>query len=686
LHDTHPTDSHQYTISHSRILPPPPRLNFAFSREQSTSNIHSVHHASSHTAARALKAADGNAKDNIPQLSEHHRHERPSTLFATLLFKWLPSLLSTRPIRHTFTRNLDNAIRGLISFIVAAIVAVQAFSLDLLAVPYLFLVFAVTTIRPTLGGTVAGMDVMLKGVGAAVAVDMVITGAQVAQLSTINRIIVCEVVLFVTSIGIAYYFHPPLARRFALAMHALIMVEIALGVDRVVLPLQTLLSMVLPFCVAFVLITLPFPRLARDELLDRYQQSLLTLSDVFREIVRCYLSTEPIAPQVLNTALASQLEAVFKSLTVMRRLQAEATMECSLYSLLFPSSITVGSAVLADPDRIEQLYWIDINLLNTLATLHYSSYHAAFVHHLRDAFRRLSKEQSAYLRMLGSPDSCEVMKERVDECKQRLDDAMAEAWQAYSKSRRKLYGYGMTDQRHTGEQARAAGERRKKRSSIWKEQVGRPHHAHSDDEVDTTSDHSIGQSQESVRLLVKPEKHSGSEPHHPSEPSILLHSTQEVFTRSTFFYYMSRFHHAMHLLPLDNEVLAVNPTAPPSAAAATFQPITSPSTASSPAFPTSPASAANPTQSTSSPSVWPRKRFALRRLFHQLIRDPLSWSFLGLHPVRDGIYLVQTLCQFVRKPAVDWQWLRGSVIISFIVCVASLVAVIPQLSTTAVCQ
>ena len=661
-HNSHSSDSHQYTISHSRILPPP-RLNLAFSRDQSHSTDSPPRHASSHTASAALADADGNVKHNIPQLSEHHRHERPSTVLATFFHRWLPSLLSTRPVRHTFTRNLDNAIRGVIAFVVAAIIAVQWFAVDLLAVPYLFLVFAVTTIRPTVGGTLAGMQVQFAGVATAVVMDMIITGAQISRLPQVHRIIVCEVVLFVTSIGLAYYFHPPLARRFALAIHALIMVEIALGVDQVVLPLQTLLTMVLAYCVAFVLITLPFPRLARDELLDRYQQSLLTLSAVFREIVRCYLSTEPIAPQVLNTALASQLEAVFKSLTVMRRLQVEATMECSLYTLAFPSSISVGNPVLADPDRIEQLYWLNVNLLNTLSTLHYSSYHAAFVHYLRDAFRHLSKEQSRYLTMLGSPDSSEVTRECVEKCKQRLDDAMAEAWQAYTKARRKLYGYG-TDERHSTEQVRAAAERRKQRNSIWKEQVGPPHHSHSDDDTDYAVDHSARQSQESGRLLVKAEAQSGGGSHQPSEPSILLHSTQEVFWRSTFFYYLVRFHHAVHLLPLDHDVLAVSPTSKPHAVPA--------------ASSTSSAADSSPT------SVWPRKRFALQRLFIQLIRDPLSWSFIGFHPVDDAVYLVRTAVQFVRKPTIDWSWMRGSIIISFIVCVASLIAVIPQLSSRTV--
>ena len=642
-------DTHQHTLSHHRILPPP-SLNLAFSRSSSFSDDSS---SSSRKTSHSHAAASDHANDHdLPQLSEHHRHERPATVLATLFQQWLPSLLSTRPIRHTFTRNLDNALRGVASFAVAAVLACQPFPVGLLAVPYLFLVFAATTIRPTAGGTLAGIDVQFKGVLAAAVVDVVITGAQIGRLSQTNRIVVVEVVLFVTSIPLAYYFRPPLARRFALAIHALIMVEIALGVNQVVLPLQTLLCAVLAYGVAFVLITLPFPRLAADELLDRYQQSLLSLSGVFREIVRCYLSTEPIAPQVLNTALSSQLDAVFKSLSVMRRLQGEAAMECSLFPLCFPSCVTVGNPVIADPDRIEQLYWIVTNLLSTLSTLHYSSYHAAFVHYLSDAFRRLSREQAAYLSMLGSPDSCDVTAERVEQCMQRLDAAMAGAWSAYSRARRKLYGYA------AAEQAREGAEQRKRRNSLWKGHS----RVHSDNGRTSAFEPDGDESKEDAQLLTKTEKQAVDAAGVASDGSILLHGTQEVFTRSSFFYYVSRFHHCTHLLPLDHDVLAVPPTTTHSAASLT--------------------SAAAP--SPSARSVWPRKRFATRRLLARHLRDPLAWSCLGFHPVRDAAYLVRTLHAFVRRPAVDWAWLQSSVIISFIVCVASLIAVIPQLSSRSV--
>ena len=498
------------------------------------------------------------------------------------------------------------------------------------------------------------------------AIDIICT-VSFQNLEQTTRIIVVEIVMFVTSIGIAYYFHPPLARRFSLAIHSLIMIEIALGVGQVLLPLKILLCLVLAYSVSLVLVMLPFPRLASDELLDRYQQSLLTLSDVFGDIIRCYLSTEPIAPQVLQTQVSSQLEAVSKSLTVMRRLQNEMRMECSLFQFLFPMSMGVGNPVVADPDRIEQLYWIDQNLFTTVSTLHYSSYHAAFVHFLHDAFIQLSHEQSSYMRMLGSPNNCEVTKQRVDECRKRLDEAMAEAWAAFSRGRQSLYGLGGSDNSHSAENVRAAAERRKRRHSISLAAM-QQQRQHSDGDINAAAN---GEPQDSLRLLVKEELRADSTPRSTSSfsSSSLFHTTSDVFLRNTFFFYLSRFHHAMHLLPLDNAVLDVDPTV-----------VKQPSATSQP---TTASSSSTPATTCSS---WPRKRFVLSHLFRDHIRNPFSWSLLGLHPVRDFLYLFVAAGEFVRHPTVDWGWLRSSIKISLIICVASLIAVIPQIGATTICQ
>ena len=655
------TAARQYRLSQPSLIEPPPPLHSAFNTSH-TAKV--LRHATTRTAASALAEADGNARHNLPQLSEHHKHEQASTVLATLLHRWLPSLLSARPIRHTFTRNVDNAIRGVIAVVTAAVIAVHTpWSLNVLAVPYLFVVICSVTIKPTVGATMATIEAQCKGILATVIVDTIILAAHIADLSQTHRVIVVEVLLFVTSIGLAYYFHPPLSRRFALGVHALIMVDIALGANQVLLPLKILLNFVLAYCVSFVLALLPCPRLARDELLDRYQQSLLTLSDVFNEVVQCYLSTEPIAPQVLQAAGSSQLDRVFKSLTIMRRLKAEAAAESRLFSLLFPWSITVGCPVVADVDRIEQLYWIDVNLLTTLATLHYSSSHASFITFLRDAFRQLCTEQSTYLTMLGHSDSCTVTRERVAECKERLDDAMAEAWRAYTRARCSLYGVNVSHKQQPMGHASptALSDQPQQQDSTWQRQQS--------DARPTENSEPL----ESTRLLMKGEMQSdGARSQSPTNPPIMLtHSTADVFNRQSFFFHLSRFHHTLQLLPLDSAVLAVSPTLSDHVPSTTFPIFTSSSS--------SPSTSTVPFPTVSS---WPRKRFALRRLATDLFRHPLSWSLLGLHPVRDLLHVVAMLGHFVSRPSVDWLWLRGSVKVSFIVCVVSLIGAIPQLAAT----
>ena len=668
------TRAAEHALRHARIEMPP-RPNYATTRRRRASeSTVSTLHQPSRTASLAFAAADKNAKRNIPQLSEQHKHELGYTIVSQLYHRWLPSLFSPQPIRHTFPRNLDNAVRALIAFIVAAVIAVQPWALSLLAVPYLFLVFAVITVRSTVGMTIQLIDQQLKGVLAAVAIDMIVTGAQIRNLSQTNRVIVAEIVLFFTSIGLAYYFHPPLARRFSLAIHALIMIEIAQGVDQVILPLQILLCVVLAYGVSLLLVLLPFPRLARDELLDRYQLALLSLSNVFDEVVQCYLSTEPIAPQVLHTKVTSQLESVFKSLTVMRRLQGEMRLESQLFSLLSPVSMSVGNPVIADPDRIEQLYWIDVNLLETLSTLHYSSYHAAFVHYLRDALHQLSRAQCKFLELFGRADSCVVSKARLDESRKRLDEAMTEAWDAYNRGRHALYGYGASMDSHSADNVRAAAERRKRRHSIGQ---GQAMDGHQHKPLTDTAAAGSDWPQETLRMQVKGEFQADSQLHMstPEPQPVLYHSTTDVFKRSSFFFYIARFHHALNLLPLDEDVLAVDPIIKK-------QPATFTSTASS----QPPSTFSSTTRDDFQPSSWPRKRFALTRLVREHVHHPLSWSLLGLHPVNDFLYLFTAFAAFVRRPTVDWGWLRSSIKISLIVCVASLIAVIPQIGATTICQ
>ena len=155
-----------------------------------------------------------------------------------------------------------------------------------------------------MGSTLYYIRTQGHGVFAAAVLDLIITAAQIQQLTSTTRIVVSELLLFVTSTLLAYYFHPPLSRRFSLACHTLILIQISNGATAIYLPLQIFLCFALSYLISFFLVLLPFPRLAKDELLDRYQQSVAVLSSVFTEVIASYLNTEPMYVSVAHRILS----------------------------------------------------------------------------------------------------------------------------------------------------------------------------------------------------------------------------------------------------------------------------------------------------------------------------------------------------------------------------------------------
>ena len=266
--------------------PPLPTTSFAHNRSPAASRTRRM--------SASITAADLPTAQHMARLSAPPAHEQPSSILRSLLCVHLPALVSPRPIRRSFVRTTDTVLRATLAFVVAAVIAVQWWSTEALAIPYLFAMFTAGTVRPTVGSTIYYVDSQAKGVLAAAVIDVIITAAQIQQLADTPRIVVSELLLFVTSTLLAYYFHPPLSRRFSLACHALILVLIANGNTNIYLPFQIFLCFALSHVISFFLVLLPFPRLAKDELLDRYQQSLSVLSTVFVEVISSYLNTEPM--------------------------------------------------------------------------------------------------------------------------------------------------------------------------------------------------------------------------------------------------------------------------------------------------------------------------------------------------------------------------------------------------------
>ena len=140
-------------------------------------------------------------------------------------------------------------------------------------------------------------------------------------------------------------------------------------------------------------------------------------------------------------------------------------------------------------------------------------------------------------------------------------------------------------------------------------------------------------------------------------PPLCRFIAQDVFIRSCFFFYVTRFHAALTAIELNspNPHSAATPSPP--------QPPPSPST----------------------PAAPPRHKYnAIRTSIIHHLHHPWSWSLVGFHPFRDFVHLVTLFGSFVRHPRLDLVWLRASVKIALIICTAALIAIIPYTNTSSV--
>lgn len=571
------------------------------------------------------------------------------------------------------------SIKSTLSFLIAAVLTIQSFSLPMLAVPYLSIIFASASIKTSIGGTMIGIDSQLKGVLTSTMIDVVLLLIGVQNLTGNALILTVIFVLFGSSVILAYFFHAPGARRFALAMHAMTMVQMAtVKSTPVYFPVQLLTNLVLGFALALVFSVLPFPpRLAQDELLDRFQLSIRTLSRCFSSVTRAYLSTEPIAPHLLQSDAKGELEAVFLSLTEMRRLQGESLWECSLWQMFFPCSISLASPIQPDVDRCEQLYWLLSNLVHTLTTLRYSSYHAAFVQFLRPSFVLFDSAQRDYLKLLSSEDPSGVSIREIEKLRARLEDAMAQLQDAYLLARRNVYGYNAEtvkanmknekikqvldaqltfDQSIKQKAAQARAEQHHAEQHQHEIEMAHLEHALNGGLHATTHQTPTDEHQPNKPSPADPFNHFGPHSASPPKSVSLFHSTQEVFIRSCFYFYVHRYHTVLQSLTIVTEHAALGDDNLPGQANAR--------------------STSRFQLSHSRRALFKRKLRAIKGLAYAGLR-PWQWSLFGMQPFGDFKYLVRQFVNFVCHPTIDWLWLRSSVKIACIICIASLISIVP---------
>ena len=330
----------------------------------------------------------------------------------------------------------------------------------------------------------------------------------------------------------------------------------------------------------------------------------------------------------------------------MRRLKGESAYESDLWFIFFPKSISVACPIKADVDKVEQLYWISTNLLHTLSTLRFSTAHAAFVHFLRDSLTAMATEQQSFLAMMSDEHMHQVTAERLADHKRRLNRCMKDAWRDYGLAREHVYG---SKDDSTNKPAPSTHHPRRfslSRGDAIRTANTSPHILSPvDGAIDTELVEQIRQTDPLLSAAVI----------HPSSTS-LYHTTNDVFVRCCFFFYVTRYHHALQTIELNEP---------------------NPHSASTPPAPPTPSSASQP----------PRHKYrAIKSSFLHHMRHPLSWSLAGFHPLRDFAHLLTQLWSFVRHPRVDLLWLRASVKIALIICMAALIAIIPYTNTSSVCQ
>ena len=325
--------------------------------------------------------------------------------------------------------------------------------------------------------------------------------------------------------------------------------------------------------------------------------------------------------------------------------------ESELWFFLFPKSISVACPVKADVDGVENLYWIATNLLHTLSILKFSTAHAAFVHFLRDSLNALATEQHSFLTMLSDEHTHRVTAQRLAEHKQRLERCMQHSWRDYGIARQHVYGSKEEESKTDSKPPPPPStHRHARRFSLSRADALRTVSIHTAPAMDSTADEAaLNQIWQTDPLLAAAVVH-------PSSAS-LYHTTNDVFVRSCFFFYVTRFHAALQAVQL-------NKPDPHSAA-----------TPSVPSTPTAPAQPATHKH---------HKYRSVKESFLHHLRHPLSWSLAGLHPVRDLVDLITSLIQFVRSPRIDWIWFRGSLKIALIICTAALIAIIPASNTAAI--
>ena len=249
-------------------------------------------------------------------------------------------------------------------------------------------------------------------------VDTAILATGIVSLPIIPLVVAVETILFATTVIYCYLFHDLQKKRYVLSIHAVVLVQIANGDASLWFPAQLLCCMVLAAVGAVILVCLPYPRLASNEMLDRWRLSVSSISEAMTEALAALESGHAEEGRVRLMQARFVLAGVLDNQPTLWRLQTETSREASVFRIFFPLSPGFRASTLVDVGRCEEMHWIVSNMCDLVEHLHPSfgkQWASPTCRHAISEFNRVQKEWLALIstELISAQNEAAVVSGRI---------------------------------------------------------------------------------------------------------------------------------------------------------------------------------------------------------------------------------------------------------------------------------
>jgi hypothetical protein len=361
----------------------------------------------------------------------------------------IPSLFKLhRPVQSLSGRTIDRVIRSSLAILIAAIISTYDWARTGFVLPYLCILITLMLGQSTAGGTLMACEMAVKACLFACTLGTIVLSAGAASIDDeAVRIVVVMLCIFFGSLWLTYYFTNAIQRRLALVYYCATLIQAveigkAAGDSLDYLSSQLLAATMCACAIIFLVWCLPFPRLAGDEIVDRWREGTRSISRVFTQSVNAFVLGEPVHVSIAISAAREEIAAISRSISEMRRLAVASQYEGTIFHLLFPLSVMFGGVIAPTNymfcvDKLDQQHWILANLLDATEKIDQSSQlHKLVTYHMSSSLRSLQDSEQRYMKLM----SCEVHEDRfigqsLAAARQQLKDSMREVENAFQKAK-----------------------------------------------------------------------------------------------------------------------------------------------------------------------------------------------------------------------------------------------------------